>query len=179
MKKFLIYISAILICFSGTAFFISPGRCLEGTEYQIKAAMIVNFIQFVEWPDEPEQENDSLVVGVIGKDNFGDAFDRIEGRMVNGKQLILKRFTSLEGLNKCQVLFISSSESYRMYEILKSVSGYPVLTIGEADGFIQLGGIIRFFLDNNHIRFEINKAAALNSNIKISAKLLEIARVVG
>ena len=179
MKKFLIYISVILICFSGIAFFSAPGRCLEGTEYQIKAAMIVNFIQFVEWPDDPDLPRESLVIGIIGKNTFGDAFDHIEGRIVNGKQLILKRFASLEGLNKCQVLFVPASESYRMYEILKSVSGYPVLTIGETDGFIRLGGIIRFYLEENHIRFEINKNAALDSNLKISAKLMEIARVIG
>ena len=158
MKKFLGYISAILICFHGGGFFGASGHCLEGTEYQIKAAMIVNFVQFIEWPATADQPKESLVIGVFGKNNFGDAFDRVEGRVVNGKRLTVKRFTSPEGLSQCQVLFIPASESYRLYEILKSISGNAVLTIGEAEGFTQLGGIIRFYIENKHVRFEINKS---------------------
>ena len=54
----------------------------------------------------------------------------------------------------------------------------PVLTIGEEADFIQLGGIIRFYNEENHIRFEINQTAALKSNLKLSVKLLEVATAV-
>ena len=179
MKKYLIYITICILSLAGTLLSGKQVQSLEGTEFQIKAAMMVNFIQFVEWPeDDPNLPVDSIILGIIGEDNFGNTLDQIEGRIINGKRLTILRFNTLKDLNKCQVLFVPESESYRMYEILKSVNGYPILTIGESEGFTQLGGVISFYLEKNHIRFEINKSAALNSNLRISAKLMEIARVV-
>ena len=155
-----------------------PARSLEGTEYQIKAAMMINFIQFVEWPDDPDKSEELLVLGIIGADNFGDTLNHIQGRIVNGKLLTLRRFNSTQDLNHCQVVFVPESESYRINEILTSLNGAPVLTIGETDKFTQLGGIIGFYIDENHVGFEINKTAAMQSKLKISAKLMEIARVI-
>jgi hypothetical protein len=174
MNKFSTVIFFILLFLSGSLMSGGPARSLEGTEYQIKAAMMINFIQFVEWPDDPEL----LVLGIIGADNFGDTLNHIQGRIVNGKLLTLRRFNSTQDLNQCQVVFVPESESHRIHEILTSLNGAPVLTIGETDNFTQLGGIIGFYIDENHVRFEINKTAAMHSKLKISAKLMEIARVI-
>lgn len=179
MKRTLLYKFIILTGFLVILISTGTGRCLEGTEYQIKGAMIVNFIKFVEWPDQlTEQTRDITIIGIIGQDNFGATLDQIEGRSVGGKQIKIKRLNSLNGLSECQVLFVSTSESYRTYQILQAIDGNPVLTIGEDEDFTRLGGIIRFYNEKNHIRFEINKTAALKSDLRISAKLLEIARVI-
>ena len=169
----------LLAGFLAIVIFTGTGRCLEGTEYQIKGAMMLNFIKFVEWPDpENEQNRDDIIIGIIGQDNFGNMLEHIDGRFISSKQVKIKRLNSLKGLSECQVLFVSASESFRTYQILRAVDGYPVLTIGEDDDFTRLGGIIRFYSEENHIRFEINQTAAVQSELKISAKLLEIARVI-
>jgi hypothetical protein len=178
MKKLFVYIFILLLIIFGSMIDGDPARSLEGTESQIKAAMMMNFIQFVEWPDDPDKSEELIVVGIIGADNFGGSLDHIEGRIVNGKLLTIRRFNSTKELGQCQVLFVPDSESYRLNEILNSLNGTPVLTVGEAEKFTQLGGIIRFYLEENHVRFEINKTAANRSNLKISAKLMEIARVI-
>jgi len=178
MKKFSIFIAVTLFALTGNLIFRAPALSLEGGEYQIKAAMMVNFIQFVEWPNDPDLPADSLTIGVFGTDNFKETLDQIEGRIINGKRLAVRYLTSPKDLSQCQVVFVPESESYRMNEILRCVNGYPILTVGETDKFIQSGGIIRFYLEQNHVRFEINKTSAVNSKLKISAKLLEIARIV-
>ncbi len=167
----LIYTAVILLC-------SAPALCLEGSEYQIKAAMMINFIKFVDWPEPADQPLESLTIGIIGQDGFGDILDSVEGRVVNGKPLKLRRFKSVQDLNQCQVLFVPASESYRIHEIIKFLNAAPVLTIGETEKFTRAGGIIRFYIEENHVRFEINKTAAAQSGLKISAKLMEIARVI-
>jgi len=155
------------------------GYCIEGTEYQIKGAMMINFIKFVQWPDQLiDKTGATIKIGIIGKDNFGNTLDQIDGRSIGDKQLSIKHINSLSQLSTCQVLFVCASESHRSYQILKEVAGMPVLTIGEDKEFTRLGGIIKFFNEKNHIRFEVNQTAALKSDLKLSAKLLEIAAAI-
>jgi len=148
---------------------------LEGKEYQIKGAMMINFIKFVQWP---ESSDTTITIGIVGKNNFGSTLDQIDGRTIGEKQILIRRINSTSRIADCQVLFISASESDRYYQILREVAGTPVLTIGEDEDFLRLGGIIRFYTEKEHIRFEISQSAAQKSNLKLSAKLLEIATVI-
>jgi preprotein translocase subunit Sec61beta len=163
------------------AFFIqvAPSCALEGTEYQIKGAMMVNFIKFVEWPESAASSgNDLVIIGIIGEDDFGETLEHIDGRIIGGKRLAVRHFDFPADLEACQILFVSKSEAYRTMSILDQVAGTPVLTIGETDGFTRLGGMIRFFLEKSHVRFEINPDAAAHAGLKFNAKLLEIARLM-
>jgi len=173
----LLKISFILITI--LALFSVSVYAKEAPEEQIKGAMMVNFVKFVEWPVTLIEKTKGIItVGIIGDDSFFEAVNRMNNRVVSGKKIQIKRFKTLNGLSDCQVLFISATESCRTEAILRAVSGISVLTIGESEDFTRLGGIIRFFKENNRIRFEINKAQALKSNLKLSAKLLEISRLV-
>jgi len=155
------------------------GLCLEGTEYQIKGAMMVNFIKFVEWPEPfTGMDDGKITIGIFGKNNFENTLEAIDGRFIGEKQVSVRYITSLNQLAGCQVLFVGEAESHRSHQILQEVSGLPVLTIGENADFTLTGGIIRFYNEKEHIRFEINQTAAIKSNLKLSAKLLEIAAVI-
>jgi hypothetical protein len=152
----------------------SPG------EYQVKAAFLYNFAKFVEWPVSAfPNETAPFVIGVLGEDPFGKELDRItEGRIVQGRSIIVRRFQDTSDLAACQILFICSSERPRLKDIFKALERANVLTVGEMDGFAQSGGGINFFLLENKIRFEINTAAAELSGLKVSSKLLSLARIV-
>lgn len=152
---------------------------IEGSEYEIKGAMIVNFIRFVEWPPETFQyPENTLVIGVLGTDEFQQAFSPIQGRMVAGKRLTVSYLDTLSEIKNCHVLFVGKSQAYRLAKILRIARDLPVLTVGEVREFTRLGGMIRFYRESRHIYFEINKPAVMESKLRISAKLLEIARVV-
>jgi hypothetical protein len=140
---------------------------------------MMNFIKFVEWPESLAGTDDrKITIGIIGKNNFADTLDAVSGRVIGEKQIFIRQINSLSQIDGCRVLFVAASESDRSHQILRKVSGSPVLTIGEDAEFTRMGGIIRFYNEADHIRFEINQTAAVKSNLKLSAKLLEIAAVV-
>jgi len=150
------------------------------SEYQIKAAFLYNFAKFVEWPaDTFADPHDPIVLGIVGEDPFGSVLDKIVlGKTVNGRGLMIKRLKPGPDLRKCHILFISSSEKKHLAPILESLQGSSVLTVGETDRFAQSGGVINFILEENKVRFEINSETAARARLKISSKLLALARIV-
>ena len=145
-------------------------------QYQVKAAFILNFAKFVEWPSESLSDGGALVVGVIGDDPFDGELDRINGHTANGRRLRIKRLRWGDNLRGCQILFISNSEGRRLGKIIESIRGAGVLTIGEMPQFNQSGGIIRFVMQRSKVRFEINAAAAGETGLRISSKLLALSK---
>jgi len=81
-------------------------------------------------------------------------------------------------LRHCQMAFISSSEKSSLQAILQSVQGANVLLVGEAPGFAAAGGAIQFQMQDQHIRFSINPAAAERAGLRVSSKLLSLATIV-
>jgi len=150
------------------------------TEYQIKAAFLYNFAKFVEWPtDAFADPRAPIVVGIVGEDPFGSVLDKIVlGKTVNGRVLEIKRLKPGPDLRNCHILFLNSSEKKHLAPILESLQGSSVLTVGETDRFAQSGGVINFIFEENKVRFEINSETAARAGLKISSKLLALARIV-
>ena len=172
---------AILILFltltSGTPG--APALAQESNESQVKAAFVFNFVKFVEWPAGAfNDEGAPIIVGVVGEAPSTSAIDQtINGKTANGRRLLIKRFPTFKAITHCHILFISSSQRDNLRQILAAV-GPAVLTIGESERFAQMGGIINFTIIDNKLRFEINPAAAEKAGLRISAKLLSLARVI-
>ena len=158
---------------------LGGGRAQESapTEYQLKAAFLLNFAKFVEWPPAAFAEATSpIVLGVLGNNPFGDVLERtVQDKAINSRSVLVKPFRSSVESTNCQILFISTSEKARLPEILASLRGASVLTVGEMDGFTEAGGIINFVRQGNKIRFQINESAAKKAGLKISSKLLSLA----
>jgi len=150
------------------------------TEYQIKAAFLYNFAKFVEWPpDAFADPHAPIVLGIVGEDPFGGVLDKIVlGKTVNGRGLVIKRLKLGPDLRNCHILFLNSSEKKHLAPILESLQGSSVLTVGETDRFAQSGGVINFIFEENKVRFEINSETAARAGLKISSKLLALARIV-
>ena len=150
------------------------------SEYQIKAAFLYNFAKFVEWPSQALPESSaSITLCVLGEDPFGSDLDRtIESKTINSRVLVSRRLNTLHGVDVCQILFISASERRRMGQILEALKDQSLLTIGETEPFARLGGVINFTMEQDRVRFEINVDAAERKGLKISSKLLRLAKVI-
>jgi len=150
------------------------------SEYQLKALFLCNFAKYVDWPVEAlSGATKPLVIGIMGEDNFnGDLKRTIEGKTVNGREIIIKHIAAGADASDCPILFISSSENSRLSEILEKTSTLPILTVGEDASFLQKGGIINFTLKEGKIRLEINLKLAQKVKLQISSKLLNVAAVV-
>jgi hypothetical protein len=149
-------------------------------EYAVKAAFLYNFARFVEWPGQALGNGGSpLLVGVMGDDPFGSSIDQVvAGKNVNGHPIAVNRLRWGQDLRQCHILFISSSEARRLPQILASLRGASVLTVADMERFDQQGGVVRFFIEDGKVRFEINVDAADQAGLKISSKLLALAKIV-
>ncbi len=149
-------------------------------EYQLKAAFVYNFAQFVEWPADAFAAPDApLVVGVVGDDPFDGALEQVlGGKSINSHAIKVMRLPAGaddRDLRGCHVLFIPGNGDHE--RVLKAVKNTAVLTVGESDKLLHAGGVIRLYVDGNKVRFEISPRAAKASRLSISAKLLKLARI--
>ena len=145
-------------------------------EYDVKAAFLLNFAKFVEWPHSDEaRARTPFSICILGDDPFGGALDQvIQGETIEDRSLVVKRISKLrEG---CEVLFISSSER-DIPSILKQ-AGPRVLTVGEGSDFLRKGGMISFLIEDRRVRFDVNLGAADRASLRISSRLLGVARTV-
>jgi hypothetical protein len=146
-------------------------------EYQVKAAFLLNFTKFVEWPAQDFTAPDSPIsICVLGDAPVGSVLEQmVQGEQVDGRKLVMQRAPS-DPAKSCQVLFVSKSDK----EGTKLIGemGRGVLTVGEDDDFLASGGMINFIIDNRRVRFDINQKAVENSSLKLSSKLFQVARKV-
>jgi hypothetical protein len=172
---------ALIVCHSVLATLVeaAPAPTPQAvSEYKVKAAFLFNFAKFVEWPEQ-DDDGDSVTIGVVGLDPFGESLDQVvRDKTVGTKHIAIRRFAGIDELEPCNILFISQSESSRLDAILKALDGTATLTVGEDEGFVLKGGIIRFFTQESKIRFEINLDAAEYEGLQLSSKLLQVARTV-
>lgn len=146
-------------------------------EYSVKAAYLLRFGGFVEWPaDSFSRLDEPFVIGVLGEDPFGTTLDRIVAtHTVQGRPVIVKRFAKVEQVRGVHVLYISRSEKERLPAITAQLNERNVLTVADAD---LPGVIVNFVIDGNRVRFEINLDQAERTGLKVSSRLLNVARAV-
>jgi hypothetical protein len=150
-------------------------------EYEVKAAFLYTFSQFTEWPAEAfDGPAAPLIIGVTGSDPFGHILDdAMKGESIHGRPAVIRRFQRGESLKSCHVVFVGASEKRQVPQILAELKGAHVLTISEIDRFAYFGGIVTFTMEGPRVRFEINLAAAGQARLKISSKLLKLAKITG
>lgn len=145
-------------------------------ENAVKAAFLVNFTLFVEWPDRALPGGDAPVtIGVWGENPFGQLLqDIVRERSGKGRPVRIVEVRSVEEASACQVVFLSGSEE-DLRSRLEKLGPQPVLTVGDAPGFLADGGMIRFVTVGNKVRFEVDDKAAARSELKLSSRLLQLA----
>jgi YfiR/HmsC-like len=149
-------------------------------EYQLKAAFIFHFTQLVDWPpDALGSGNRHLVLCTNGESALPGVLEAtVQGKQIGSRTLEVHHLQDKDNPVGCHILFIAGKDKKRVAAVLAALNTAPILTIGESDGFVQHGGIIGFCLQDNKIRFDINLKAAQRANLKISSRLLLLAKTV-
>jgi YfiR/HmsC-like len=147
------------------------------SEYQVKAAFLYNFAKFVKWPEAAFPAGDTpVIIGILGDDPFGPNLEMaVRNKTVNGHPVVIRRVSPAE-LKQCQIVFIARTPKRNLAEVSAALNGVAVLTVSELDRFTDSGGMIRFVVESNKVRFEINDAAARAAGLTISSKLLNLAK---
>lgn len=171
------FVCLALLCLLPT--FSVSGKQSEG-EYEVKAAFLLNFTKFVEWPTKAFPDSKApFVIGIVGTDPFGDVLPQLTKRQtVQRRPIEIRRFQVAEDFGGCHILFLSRSLAAQTDQILGRLQGLPVLTVSEKEDFVRQGGVIGFTSVANSVRFDINVKAAAAVDLKVSSKLLKVARLV-
>jgi len=149
-------------------------------EYEVKARFLYHFAQFVEWPENVFKDGNSpLVYCTVGQDLFQGALEAsFKGKTIGTHSLQVRRFNEVSEAQGCHVMFLGKPTARSIPEELASLKGSPVLTVGETNQFVDEHGMIGFSVEENKIRFEVNLDSAEKAHLKISAKLLALAKRV-
>jgi hypothetical protein len=158
----------------------TAARAMASSEYQLKAVFLFNFAQFVQWPAQAfESEQAPLVICVLGPDPFGAELEAVmEGERISGRPISIQRLDAATAVDACHLLFIGEDAESELRTALARLEGRPVLTVGETTEFIAAGGMIRFYMEGNRVRLQINPSVAEESQLRVSSKLLRSSQIV-
>ena len=144
-------------------------------EYRVKAAFLVNFAAFTEWPADV---GNTLTLCVYGPDPFGADLDRFQGKGIGARRLVVTRVDSVDTLGNCQAVFISRPVIGNLPRVLDILGGRPVLTVADSPGAMGQGVILNMGTRQSKVTFEANLAAARANGLNLSSKLLSLASEV-
>jgi YfiR/HmsC-like len=152
----------------------------QSDEYRVKAAFLFHFAQFVDWPPESLGAGSRpLVFCTVGEQAVPDALEStVEGKQIGTHSIKVQHLRETDDLRTCQLLFILIRDKKHVATILAGLQNAAILTVGQSDDFIQQGGMIGFCLQDSKIRFDINLRASQRANLKISSRLLLLAKSV-
>jgi YfiR/HmsC-like len=164
-----LFSSLLLVLAAATAAPLAKDISLE---YQVKAAYLLNFAKFVEWP--ADSRNGPITICVAGQNPFGGVLEEtLRGEMVNDRPLALRLIQSADPA--CHIVFVPQGTP-TVLSYLRPLRDAATLTVGEAPDFINQGGIINFVLEDGKVRFQIDPKAAGRTDLRISSHLLRLAR---
>jgi hypothetical protein len=168
-----------LVVMATTAAIVAAAAAAPRGEYEVKAAFLINFASLVEWPSKALKEGEELRVGIVGDGDYVDeVMARLDGRSVRTRVVRAGRLESLDQLKGLHMVYVTESAPLAPEEVQAAAGGRSVLLIGEEPGFAERGGMINFFTEKKKIRFEVNPTAAQGAGLKVSSRLLSVARVV-
>ncbi len=171
----------IRACIQGFCWFFSLLVCTQAvqadslSEYRLKTAFLYNFALFTEWPAEV---GNTLNVCVYGQDPFGDDLDKLQNKKINERSIAIQRTNRVDGLQYCQLVFVARSAIGDLPRVLDTLSGQAVLTVADSSGAASQGVALNMDVVQNKVVFEANLGAARKARLKLSSKLLYLAREV-
>lgn len=150
------------------------------SENQIKAAYLYQFGSFVEWPPRAFARADSpFTIGLIGADAIAAEVERVVStRTVQSRQVAVRKLQPGAPLEGLHVLFVGRAEAARLPEILLAAKADSVLVVTESEDALSQGSVINFVAVGNKIRFDVALAQAERRRLRISSRLLGVARRV-
>lgn len=141
---------------------------------RVKAAYLVRFAQYASWPDDTFDDAEQPVrICVLGHDPFGSILDQTAaGHTSDGRPLHIERRTIPDGAGDCQVVFIAAEEADRLGDLLGPLLERPILTVGQSDDFLRLGGGVNLVLNARRVRFEVDLDNTSRAGVRLPSTML-------
>lgn len=149
-------------------------------ESAVKAAFLMKFGTFVDWPPQAfRRPDDPLVIGVLGDDAVHADLEQLaQGRSVKGSPIVVRRLRDLPAPGeRVHILFLATQNESRLRDLLARIAG-PVLVVTQAEAGLAAGAALNFVVEGGRVRFEASPRAAEGRALKLSSRLLSVARAV-
>ena len=152
----------------------------QAAEHQVKAAFLYKFLSFIEWPPQAFERPDTpLVIGVLGADALAEELAAmVSARTVGGHPVEARRIRRGDSVADLHVLFVGRTDSASLPGLLGSTKGRSLLAVTESNEALAQGSTINFVVVDNKVRFDVALGPAEQRNLKISSRLLAVARRV-
>lgn len=145
-------------------------------EYAVKAAFLIHFMNFVQWPEQSfQQPDDPFNLCVVGGNPFGKSIEPIARKTAQGRPIRLIQDPKGGNGTRCQVVYIAGESDEQVRAFLDTWAEPGVLTISDVAGFADMGGVIGYKMINNKVRFRLNDQAAEDAKLQVSVKLRKVA----
>ena len=155
-------------------FLPAPSASELSLEYQVKAAFLLNFARYADWPGNGEGP---LTVCIAGEAPLQQEIAaRLKGEAVKRRPVLARVVSREEEVTQCDLLFVPRDGERHAAALLNAVRSHPVLTVGETHEFLAQGGSIVFFLQDGKVRFRIDPVAVERSGVRVSSRLLALSR---
>jgi hypothetical protein len=147
-------------------------------EPDLKAAFIYNFAKFTEWPADAVATGAPLVFCVLGDAAISDTLAQlVEGRTLAGHRIDVSRREPDGSLKGCHIAYLSRLKAGQAAQVVSGLRDAPVLTLSDAEGFTQQGGMAQFYFEHGQLRFNVQLASARRARLQISSRLLALATI--
>jgi hypothetical protein len=169
MKRIVFFLASVMI--------INYSQAQERAPHEIHAAMLYNFIKYVQWPNEGD--GGDFVVGVLGEENVYNTLKQgYDGKLKGAKKYVIRKLANASEAAECQVVYIGKSKNKEFENIKNSISGKSVLTVTDGNGMGQKGSCINFKIVDGRLKFELNQSVLTSSNLKVSSQLSSMAILI-
>ena len=150
------------------------------SEYSQKATVLANLPKFVDWPAVSFPSPDApFQVCVYGSFRFGTTLaEAVRGQTAHRRRMEVRWVRQDRDLTSCHLLFLSGLDPARITRALEIVHGGATLTVGESDDFLKLGGVVNLVSADGRTYFDVSLESAGQGPLRISSKLLVLARHV-
>lgn len=166
------------LCFIANNSTVTADAEYDSIEYEIKSAFLYNIAKFISWPQNNSQpvSDNHFIVCILGQDPFGPIMDNLTNKKIHNRSLKVRRFSTVDERENCQIIFVSRSEKDQLNVLLKLFANdRGLLTISDIKGFAKSGGNIELLVKKRKVRFVININSIRHADLTVSSKLLRLA----
>jgi len=179
MRVLLVFAFALLMPVFASAAAIAQSD-LQAPEPRVKAAFLFKFGSYVEWPSGAfVSATAPFTIGVMDADALADELATVvAGRNMDGRPVVVRKLHEGDPINGFNIIFIGKAVDGKLAGILSPMKGRPTLAVTESEGALELGSMINFVIVDGKVRFDISLQPAAAGSLKISSRLLAVARKV-
>lgn len=143
------------------------------SEYKVKAAFILNFARFTEWPEASIQSRNTFIIGIVGNNPFGGFLhELVRNESIRNLPIEVREFDISEDID-AHLLFVGNNVNLSRFPF----ETRSILTVSEIPEFTRRGGMIRLYTEEGRVRFEVNLEASRKAGITLSSRLLRLATI--